>query len=181
MSTLHEAEFLKAICSQLDTSIEHLDPVLTDRLHAMRQAALLPMFSAAAHQHDSEELLQEARNSLNRTAQLTPEINAQLDSARRLAVARMRQRNTNLFQLLYSRMQYGIANLLQMSQIARPANMIATACVLVTVVSLSYVSTRPAGTLALDDEIALIASAEDFELVENLEFYLWLAENGLPN
>lgn len=172
MNTLGETEFVKAICAQLDASVDALDPVLAERLHGIRRAAL---------QHSNDELLHEARNTLKRTPPLSPDIKVQLDAARQRAVARMRQRNTSFIQLQYSRIQYGIASLFQMTRLARPANMIATACVLVTVVSLSYVSNRPGGTLALDDEIALIASAEDFELVENLEFYLWLAENGLPN
>jgi hypothetical protein len=52
---------------------------------------------------------------------------------------------------------------------------------MVTVVSLFYVSSRPAGILSLEEEISLIASAEDIELYENLDFYLWLDENGIPD
>jgi len=68
-----------------------------------------------------------------------------------------------------------------MTQMALPAKMLATACLTVTIVSLFYTASRPAGTLPLEEEIALIASADDYELVENLDFYLWLADNGIPN
>ncbi len=60
-------------------------------------------------------------------------------------------------------------------------SMAATACVMVTVVSFFYVSSRPTGILSLEEEIGLIASADDIELYENLDFYLWLEENGMPN
>jgi len=55
--------------------------------------------------------------------------------------------------------------------------MLATTCVMVTAISIFYVNSRPAGTLTLEEEISLVATAEDIELYENLEFYLWLAEN----
>ena len=59
--------------------------------------------------------------------------------------------------------------------------MVATACVLVTVVSLVYVNGNSSGNLSLDDELVLVASADDLELYENLDFYLWLDENGFAN
>jgi hypothetical protein len=55
--------------------------------------------------------------------------------------------------------------------------MLATACVVVTAISIFYVDSRPAGTVTLNEEIGLVATAEDIELYDNLEFYLWLAEN----
>ena len=61
------------------------------------------------------------------------------------------------------------------------ASMVATACVLVTVVSLVYVNGNSSGNLSLDDELVLVASADDLELYENLDFYLWLDENGFAN
>lgn len=181
MNTFNEDRFVQVICSHLDASIEHLDPALEARLHLMRKAALSPQSVAVAKDHASTIMVHTVRDSLQRNPPLPADITAQLDSARKLAVAKMQQRNSNVFRVLQSRIRYGISSLLDMSQLARPANMLATACVLVTVVSLSYVSLRPAGSVSLDDEIVLIASAEDFELVENLDFYLWLAENGIPN
>jgi hypothetical protein len=47
----------------------------------------------------------------------------------------------------------------------------------VTAISIFYVDSRPAGTVTLNEEIGLVATAEDIELYDNLEFYLWLAEN----
>lgn len=181
MNTVNEDRFVQMICSHLDTSIEHLDPALEKRLHRIREAALLPQSVAVAEDHANTVLMHNVRDSLQRDPPLPADIQAQLDIVRKLAVAKMQQRDSNVFRALHSRIRYGISSLLDMSQLARPANMLATACVLVTVVSLSYVSLRPAGTIPLDDEIALIASADDFELYENLDFYLWLAENGIPN
>lgn len=180
MNRSNEDIFVQAICAHLDASIESLDPALEARLHAMRQAAVSPL-THYAPDTANDALLLHVRESFDAAPELAPAIKSRLDAARLQAVAKMRQRDGSLFQIFGSRWRYGMASLLDLSRLARPAGMMATACVMVTVVSLFYVSSRPAGTLALEEEIVLIASADDFELYENLEFYLWLAENGLPN
>ena len=181
MNAIEEEIFIRTICSQLDASVEQLGPLLTERLQQARQSAISRHVSLFAKDSSRAELLDDVRHVLDRTESLSPDINAQLDVARRLAVAELQRRNESAFHRLNSRIQIALSGLLDVSQFGRPAQRIATSCVLVTVVSLSYFSFRPASTLPLDEEIALIASTEDFELVENLEFYMWLAENGLPN
>ena len=69
----------------------------------------------------------------------------------------------------------------QVDRFSIPVRVFATTCVIVTVVSLLTVFPDSATPLSLDEEISLIASADDLELYENLDFYMWLAENGLPN
>lgn len=181
MNITEEEVFVRTICSQLDASVEHLDSILTERLQQARQAAVLRSIPGTVENPGREILLDNVRHALDRSETLAPDINSQLDAARRLAVAEMQRRNSNSFHRLHSRIQLALSGLLDVANFGRPVHMIATTCVLVTVVSLSYYSFRPAGTVTFRDEIALIAAAEDFELVENLEFYMWLAENGLPN
>ena len=180
MSILTEEEFVRAICSQLDASIAHLDPAVTARLDQLREAALAPV-AHAAQVPVSDRFAADVRSTLNTKAELPADINARLDAARRQAVARMQQRASNPLLVLGAQVRYSLSSLLDLTQIALPAKMLATACLTVTIVSLFYVSSRPAGTLPLEEEMVLIASADDFELVENLEFYLWLADNGIPN
>ena len=62
-----------------------------------------------------------------------------------------------------------------------PVGMIATACLTVTVVTLFYTSSNPGSEFSVDDELLLIASADELELYENLDFYLWLEETGFEN
>ena len=180
MSTLDEDQFVKAICAQLDASNAQLDPALVTRLDQMRKAALAVQFAHTGNAaHDT--LLQDIRDTLQSAPELSPVLVSRLDAARKLAVAKMRQRQASPVRRLLARLVFEISGVLDMSKLARPANMLATACVMVTAISLFYVSSRPAGNLLLEEEIVLIASADDLELYENLDFYLWLAENGLPN
>jgi hypothetical protein len=55
--------------------------------------------------------------------------------------------------------------------------MAATACVIITVAVLFYNAPAPTDSPPLDPNIGLIASADELELYENLDFYVWLAEN----
>lgn len=77
---------------------------------------------------------------------------------------------------------------------AAATGMIASSFVVVTAIALLYTGSMPnmapderansdtrlVDTLAVEEEIGLLASAEDLELYENLDFYLWLAEAELP-
>lgn len=56
----------------------------------------------------------------------------------------------------------------------------ATACVMVLAVVLLLNSPTSIQTVPVD-EIELISSSDNFELYEDLEFYEWLEEDGLPS
>jgi len=180
MSILTDDDFVRAICSQLDASIAHLDPAVTARLDQLREAALVPV-AHTPRAAVSDTLAENVRNTLNTEAALPADINVRLDAARRRAVARMQQRSSYPLFVLAAQIKYSLSSLMDLTRIALPVKMLATACLTVTIVSLFYVNSRPAGTLPLEEEMVLIASADDFELVENLDFYLWLADNGIPN
>jgi hypothetical protein len=57
---------------------------------------------------------------------------------------------------------------------------IATACVMVLAVVLLFDSPTSTQSIPAED-IELISSSDSFELYEELEFYEWLEEDGLPS
>ncbi len=57
---------------------------------------------------------------------------------------------------------------------------LATACVMVFAVMILLNSPAPMQAVPVD-EIELISSADNLELFEELEFYEWLEEDGLPS
>jgi len=178
MNKLDEEQFLQEIRSRLDRSISDLDPSLSSRLDQIRgQALITPQHSVSI---DDEPLVDSVLNTLEDNEALPPPIEQRLDQIRNNAVARMGSENSQPTQSIFARMRDTIKDRLRPG-FPVPASMFATACVMVTAVSLFYVSSRPAGTLSLEEELTLIASADDIELYENLDFYLWLAENGIPD
>jgi hypothetical protein len=57
---------------------------------------------------------------------------------------------------------------------------LATACVMVFAVMVLLNSPAPMQTVPADD-LELISSSDDLELFEDLEFYEWLEEDGMPS
>ena len=172
MNTLDEATLVKEICRHLDASIAHL-PVSTQcSLDAGRQAALMQREQLVSA--SDEGLAASVSRELEQNHSVSPEIEARLNQIRHSAVARyeeLQQETTSVSIGAWFRAQFASFNF------AAPAGMLATACLLVTAISLFYVNARPTGTLTLEEEIGLVATAEDIELYENLEFYMWLAVN----
>ncbi len=175
MNKLEDSLFIQEICQRLDASIAHLDPSISARLNTSRQDALKNKRQPINAETDS--LAQKVREQLNENAGLSIEIEAKLNQIRQQAIARLNSTELRVAPSSFARLQNCLESRFSTFSLAVPGAMLATACVLVTVVSIFYVTSRPAGSLSLEEEISLIASAEDIELYENLEFYLWLAEN----
>ena len=179
MNKLEENRFLQEICQRLDASIEHLNPSIRIRLDDSRRDALQSKLQPIAQEEDS--LAQKVRRELNDNTGVSPEIETRLDQIRQQAMARLdaaelRGAPSFLAQIQdWFESRFSIFSSIVPGTI--PRTMLATACVLVTVISIFYVNSRPTGSLSLEEEISLVASAEDIELYENLDFYLWLAEN----
>ena len=177
MNTLNDQQLIEEICTRLDRSIARLDPSISDRLDAMRRQVLdVGSESVGAEEHS---LVLNVRNKLDESASVAPEIEARLDQIRQQAMVRLQTPATKPESSLFIRAKQTLQSWFASNGLAMPASVFASACVLVTVVSLFYIS-RPAGSLPLEEEIGLIASADDIELYENLDFYLWLAENDFP-
>ena len=178
MKQVDDKAFIDTVRRQLDDSVERLAPEVSERLDDMRRAALAQPAGMASDEHDrSAEMVESIRVSLEDSEALPAEIQQRLDHVRHQAMARYQRRKPGS---PLQRLRDSLQSLLE-SSLSMPTGMVATALVMVTAVSLFYVSSRPPGSLSVDEEISLIASAEDLELYENLEFYLWLADNGLPD
>jgi hypothetical protein len=169
MNKLDEEVLIENICRHLDASIADLPNPIQQQLKQSRQAALLQN----AHIGMQESLGEE----LDSISSLAPEIEARLDQIRHSAVARFEQQQDRGAASTHSSVNGWLKSQIDSFNFATSAGMLATACVMVTALSIFYVYSRPAGTLTLEEEISLVATAEDIELYENLEFYLWLAEN----
>lgn len=178
MNKLDDKEFLQEIRTRLDRSIAHLDPAINERLHAMRRQAISP--ARVITSANDESLVVSIRQVLDSSA-ITADIEARLNQIRTQAVARLHTTATQSDASLLARARERFESLFAMHRLTMPTRMLATACIMITVISLFYISSRPAGLLSLEDEISLIASADDIELYENLDFYLWLAANGFPD
>jgi hypothetical protein len=188
MNKMNEIEFLDAIRRQLDQSIAQLDPPTALRLDAMRARVLNPSKqetkdSLEFHdQRNADDLLHAIQTKLDHDTSLPPEIEARLDGIRQRAVAKLDSQQNQSQGTALSRLLKQAGIVLNAFTLPIPAaSLVATACVMVTVVALFYVASGPSVSLSFEEEISLIASADDIELYENLEFYLWLAETELAN
>jgi hypothetical protein len=177
MNKLDDKQLLEEIRLRLDRSIAHLEPSVSERLHSMRRQAVAPaQDSADDHAHG---LLLDVGQKLDDNEAVTPEIAARLDQIRQQAITSIKSTPPPVAEALLSRVRDSLVALFASHTMTIPARVFATACVLVTAASLFTVYSRPSGSLTPEAEIGLIASADDIELYENLDFYLWLAENGL--
>jgi hypothetical protein len=163
------------VCQYLDRSTQDLDAEIVARLDAVRMQAL--QRTAADADAVDEALLVDALLTGLEEQPLPDSVANRLDAMRAQAVdkytapaARPAQAQIQTWLQTWFGEKFALS-----------ASMVATACVLVTVVSLVYVREGSEGNLTLNDELTLIASAEDLELYENLDFYLWLDENGFAN
>ena len=178
MKEFDESEFVSRICSKLDEQVLPVDSQIAGRLDQIRKQALQRQTSpelAKRENHEDDDLLVDGILSrLDDKLEPTPEIRQRLDRARKQAIAQ----------------EPGATQTWQAWQMVKDffaiehrfgAGMIATACLTVTIVSLFYVNSDPIESFSAEQEMMLIASADDLELYENLDFYLWLEENGIPD
>lgn len=178
MNQLSEEEFIKEVCLRLDRSIASLDLNIESRLTAARVSALSlePDLSGNDQQLEDDFLLEGVLNTLEENQSVSPEIEHKLDQIRHRAIAQLAEQETNPNPLAFLNDLLERGKEFIYSSFNVPVGMIATACLTVTVVTLFYSNTNQDGFAPIDDESLLVASAEDFELYENLDFYLWLEE-----
>ncbi|PCJ17787.1 MAG: hypothetical protein COA96_17445 [SAR86 cluster bacterium] len=175
MNKLNEKDFLHEVCQHLDASVAHLDPRISESLDKARHFALSSCATLAASEQNL--FTHNLHQQLNNIPEVSPDIKVKLDHIRQQAMARLDSAPQQIAPTLHNRLLSWLKSQFSGLSLGVPTSMLATACVLVTVVSVFYVNSRPTGSLSLEEEISLIASAEDIELYENLEFYLWLAES----
>jgi hypothetical protein len=165
-----DEEFISDVCSVLDRSLLHLEPAIQQRLDSARQQAQM-------QNNMGDALALTARQSLDRHSEIPPQVEARLDQIRQQALDRMpRSAEISERRSLIDM----IGNWLPQRGWQLPAGMLATGFVLVTAISL-LMPLSSNTEMSLDQELALLATEDDIELYENLDFYLWLAENGFEN
>lgn len=175
MKDFDEAKFLEDIRNKLDQQLLPLDAVLSERFAQLREQALQRLDGATAAEAVDESLLIDGVvNRLDDLAEHSPEIQQRLDRLRRQAIAQGAGSTQVAGFWEQLREMFSAQHRLGLS-------MAATACLTVTAISVFYVSNNPNETFGTAPELTLVASADDLELYENLDFYLWLEENGIPD
>lgn len=166
-----ETQFVARVRTLLDTSLGQIPQGAQSQLSSARLAAVASVKSTDSVSADL------ALNGVKQLGEqvLPSEVQSSLDDirSRALSLAR-RQQNSDT---LRRRWANSLFNLRRGSVAA-----FASICILVTGVIL--VDTRESSDtvpLAIMEEAWVLASEEELELYENLEFYQWLADNGLDN
>lgn len=166
---LNDNEFVALICAELDEDLHNLDAKLIERLDSTRNNALQQ--ECVSRSQDEELLVQIARESLTDANPLNEDIESQLDQIRAQAMAHLAKQGGR-------EKSSPLSDWLPHLPWRMPASVFASAFAIVGTVALLNIYNRDAG-LQGEIELAMLTSAEDLELYENLEFYLWLSENEL--
>ena len=178
MNNSDEDKFIADIRERLDRSIEDLEPTLISKLDSIREGALKLQSKSASSEQDEELLIDSILTRLDDQPALPDDVSRRLDQMRTEAVRRAN--TTPAQESLFGFAQNWLRDLVG-NAFSIPVGMIATACLTITVVTLFYTSSDPLNEFTVDEELLLVASAEDLELYENLDFYLWLEETGFEN
>jgi hypothetical protein len=176
MSNHDQDQLLKHIREALDQSVSAIDADTRFRLDDIRRQALQQQRVSEPVNDSEENLLMAARAGLDDSvADLDPDIVASLDRARKSALEQNDPSESA------AGFRQTLAALFRLPPVTAPVGAFATACVLVTMVGLFYQLPLQGGSDLADADVLLFASGDEIELYGNLEFYLWLADNGLPN
>ena len=165
-----EERFLLRVAAVLDNSLQDLPPTVTERLDRARDAAMLRRQDVGRHEFAQQTIVQALNDS---AGQLPPGIQGRLDTIRAKA---MRRAHEVSGEKAVSRPGWQE----RFSSLALPASAFASVCVLFVALAI-FRQPEPQELmpeLAADDGL-LLASEAELELYENLEFYQWLADNGL--
>jgi hypothetical protein len=176
MSNHDQDQLLKRIRQALDQSVTAIDADTQFRLDHIRRQALQHQRVSEPVNDSEENLLMAARAGLDDSiANLDPDILASLDRARRSALNQHdpSEPSAGFWQKLAARFR--------LPPITAPVGAFATAFALVTMVGLFYQLPQQSASDLADSDVLLFASGDEIELYGDLEFYLWLADNGLPN
>lgn len=165
-----EERFLLKVGAVLDNSLHQMPPALMACLDAGRQRALMQAQDSRGSGIGEQTIVQTLDDSAE---QLSPEIKARLDGIRAAAMQRARDASAGK-KRVPGQWQDWIRSL------ALPASAFASVCVLVITVAV-FRQPEPQELIPelVADNALLLASEEELELYENLEFYQWLADNGM--
>lgn len=170
-----DARFVRRAADVLNASMSGVPPAITARLNSIRESVV------ASAETDSVGVSAMRSPVVSKPGEPMPAgITDRLDDIRARAMqlaARQSQDHNHGFLMGW---RGRLASRLSGVAFGVPAGAFASICVLFTTLAIFNVPTSdeplPA---ALAEEVLLQASVDDIELYENLEFYQWLAENGL--
>ncbi len=166
----HEERFAARVAAALDSSIDELPPGIEARLDSMRSTALAQLLDHDAFVQSAGMVLSGERAEEG----LPPNVAARLDDIRAQALQRAARR------LQHKSPGWGVFDRLLSPRLSIPAGAFASVCVLVTTIALLPArEPEEIMPMPMNEEGLVLASADDLELYENLEFYQWLADNGL--
>ena len=155
---------------RLDRSLTTLSPGLEAELGQARSAAL------RLASQDSLNRNHKAREQLDSALLPSGTVSHNLDRLRALALAQRPDASRQPADSVFARLTAAFATLWQ----SIPAKLVASCCVVLAMATLVLNTQLAPDSFNTSDEIALLASADEIELYENLDFYLWLAEEGFP-
>lgn len=167
-----DERFAARVVAMLDSSIEALPPHIEARLNSMRSATLARAAGPDVFVRSAGLIL----SSEEAAEGLPPSVSARLDDIRAQAL----QRAARQLEQSSHPAGWGVLARLLKPQLGIPVGAFASVCVLVTTLALLTVrEPNEVVPVAMNEEGLVLASADDLELYENLEFYQWLADNGL--
>ncbi len=172
MKKLNDFELVEVVTRRLDEYAESIDDDILVKLNAARASALLPKQQELEAQHKQ---LTKIREELIESEKLPASIESKLNGIRAQAIATAATRRKPLLSFAsgFTRRLFDAG--------FRVSHGLITVCLTLAVVTLFYGSRDTNSGNNNTEEIVIIASGEELELYENLDFYLWLADNELLN
>jgi hypothetical protein len=167
-----EERFVLRVAAELDTSLSILTPAQRARLDAARRESLERVSVPVAAESDGHPAL--ARTLSDSAEQIPAHVRGRLDEIRAQTMLRARdaQRTESM-----GRQWWRLPR-----EFAVPAGAFASVCMLVTTLAIYLPGDDPEVLpVPLSEDGLLITTADELELYQNLEFYQWLADNGLQN
>lgn len=168
-----EARFLAKVVQTLDSSLEHLPAGLESRLGSARQAALAQGPRPKSEDSAATNGFAWVRESSEQ--QIPESVKLRLDGIRAEAMRKaLVESNAKPQDRGWRWTRWAPQGF------AVPASAFASISMLVTTLAI-FNPSEPLETMPLvaAEDSLVLASEEEIELYENLEFYQWLADNGL--
>ena len=181
--TAHEQDkILDRIRRRLDQSTANLDSHTLERLDEIRARALARESIQESVNDGEESFLAAVRVSLDDSvAELEPDILFSLEQSRKEVLAHLVTPTRQARRPTLEKLRCHFLDFVSPIRLAVPAGSLAAICVLAAAVTLFYRMPDQTGSEIADADILLFASSDEIELYDNLDFYLWLADNGLSN
>lgn len=163
-----EARFLGTAKQTLDGSLAYLPTDIEARLNSARLVAMeqarAPGSGYSAAEHGLADALESGQTQLPESVRL------RLDAIRGAAMQRANEATqaSTGWRMRWTARGFAV-----------PASAFASICVLVTTLAILNLPAPPETMpLVVVENSLVLASAEEIELYENLEFYQWLVDNG---